>query len=56
MASQRESHGFVGFYGVFLECTKKGSAAGTYRLYFEVSLPLYVVVSGQVEHQSPDFE
>jgi hypothetical protein len=33
-ASPREAHGFVGFYGVFLDFTKHGLAAYLYELYF----------------------
>jgi hypothetical protein len=46
-ASPRESPGFVGFYGVFLDFRKSGFAATVYLLNREVYIPLEVVVSSR---------
>jgi hypothetical protein len=55
-ASRRESPGFVGFYGVFMEIRKTGVAARVYRLSMGDCIPLQVVASGQLKHRSPEFE
>jgi hypothetical protein len=55
-ASRRESPGFVGFYGVFLDFEKIGVAVFVKMLRFSFSITLQVVASEQLGAQSPELE